>query len=151
MALKVGDKAPELLGINQDGQELHLSDFKGKKIILYFYPKDNTPGCTAEACSFRDGYPSLEKEGYIVIGVSKDSLKSHKGFIEKKELPFQLISDADLKLQEQFGVWQEKKMAGRTYMGTVRTTFIIDENGIIEKVIEKVNTKDSANQILNGK
>lgn len=151
MALKEGDKAPEILGINQDGQELRLSDFKGKKVILYFYPKDNTPGCSAEACSFRDGYQDLLNAGYAVVGVSKDSVKSHKGFIEKKELPFPLISDAELTLQEQFGVWREKKMAGRTYMGTVRTTFVIDENGIIERVIEKVNTKDSANQILNGK
>lgn len=151
MALKAGDKAPETLGINQDGQEVKLSDFKGKKVILYFYPKDNTPGCTAEACSLRDGYQNLSDAGYAVVGVSKDSEKSHKGFIEKKELPFQLISDADLTLQNQFGVWQEKKMAGRTYMGTVRTTFIIDENGVIERVIEKVNTKDAANQILNGK
>lgn len=151
MALKEGDKAPEILGINQDGQELHLSDFKDKKLILYFYPKDNTPGCTAEACSFRDSYQDLLNAGYAVVGVSKDSEKSHKGFIEKKELPFPLISDADLKLQEQFGVWREKKMAGRTYMGTVRTTFVINEDGIIERIIEKVNTKDSANQILNGK
>ncbi|MEG0994262.1 MAG: thioredoxin-dependent thiol peroxidase [Bacteroidales bacterium] len=151
MALKEGDKAPEILGINQDGQEMRLSDFKGKKLVLYFYPKDNTPGCSAEACSLRDGYQELQSAGYAVVGVSKDSEKSHKGFIEKKELPFPLISDADLKLQEQFGVWREKKMAGRVYMGTVRTTFVINEEGIIERVIEKVNTKDSANQILNGK
>lgn len=151
MALKEGDKAPEILGINQDGQEMRLSDFKGKKLVLYFYPKDNTPGCNAEACSLRDGYQELLNAGYAVVGVSKDSEKSHKGFIEKKELPFPLISDADLKLQEQFGVWREKKMAGRVYMGTVRTTFVINEEGIIERVIEKVNTKDSANQILNGK
>ncbi|MEG2181095.1 MAG: thioredoxin-dependent thiol peroxidase [Bacteroidales bacterium] len=151
MALKEGDKAPEILGINQDGQEMRLSDFKGKKLVLYFYPKDNTPGCSAEACSLRDGYQELLNAGYAVVGVSKDSEKSHKGFIEKKELPFPLISDADLKLQEQFGVWREKKMAGRVYMGTVRTTFVINEEGIIERVIEKVNTKDSANQILNGK
>ncbi|MEG1721633.1 MAG: thioredoxin-dependent thiol peroxidase [Bacteroidales bacterium] len=151
MALKEGDKAPEILGNNQDGQEMRLSDFKGKKLVLYFYPKDNTPGCSAEACSLRDGYQELLNAGYAVVGVSKDSEKSHKGFIEKKELPFPLISDADLKLQEQFGVWREKKMAGRVYMGTVRTTFVINEEGIIERVIEKVNTKDSANQILNGK
>ncbi|MEG0949369.1 MAG: thioredoxin-dependent thiol peroxidase [Bacteroidales bacterium] len=151
MALKEGDKAPEILGNNQDGQEMRLSDFKGKKLVLYFYPKDNTPGCSAEACSLRDGYQELQSAGYAVVGVSKDSEKSHKGFIEKKELPFPLISDADLKLQEQFGVWREKKMAGRVYMGTVRTTFVINEEGIIERVIEKVNTKDSANQILNGK
>lgn len=150
MALKTGDQAPDFLGVNQDGREVRLSDFKDKKIILYFYPKDNTPGCSAEACSFRDGYQELQDAGYEVIGVSKDSEKSHQGFITKKELPFQLISDADLKLQEEFGVWQEKKMAGRTYMGTVRTTFIIGKDGKIERVIEKVNTKDSANQVLNG-
>ncbi|MEG1616568.1 MAG: thioredoxin-dependent thiol peroxidase [Bacteroidales bacterium] len=150
MALQVGDKAPEILGVNQDGKEVRLNDFKGKKVILYFYPKDNTPGCTAEACSFRDGYEALQHAGYEVIGVSKDSEKSHRGFIEKKELPFQLISDGELTLQEQFGVWQEKKMAGRTYMGTVRTTFVIGEDGTIERIIEKVNTKDSANQILQG-
>ena len=151
MGLKVGDKAPEILGVDQDGNELTLEQFKGKKIILYFYPKDNTPGCTAEACSLRDGYQELQNAGDEVIGVSKDSQKSHKGFIEKKELPFNLISDPELTLQNQFGVWQEKKFCGKVHMGTVRTTFIIDGNGIIERIIEKVNTKDSANQVLNGK
>ena len=151
MELKVGDKAPQLLGVNQDGKEITLDQFKGKKVILYFYPKDNTPGCSAEACSLRDGYSELQNAGYEVIGVSKDSQKSHRGFIEKKELPFNLISDEELTLQNQFGVWQEKKMCGRAYMGTVRKTFIIDENGIIERVIDKVNTKDSANPVLNGK
>lgn len=151
MALKTGDKAPDILGKNQDGKEVRMSDFKGKKVILYFYPKDNTPGCSAEACSFRDGYADLQSAGYEVIGVSKDSEKSHQGFITKKELPFQLISDGDLTLQEQFGVWQEKKLCGRAYMGTVRTTFIIGEDGTIERIIEKVNTKDAANQILNDK
>ncbi len=151
MALKTGDKAPELLGKDQNGQEVRLSDFKGKKLVLYFYPKDNTPGCSAEACSFRDGYADLQNAGYAVIGVSKDSEKSHQGFIAKKELPFPLISDGDLVLQEQFGVWQEKKMCGRAYMGTVRTTFIIGEDGTIERIIDKVNTKDAANQILNDK
>ena len=148
MALKIGDKAPELLGLDQNGNEIKLSDYKGKKVILYFYPKDNTPGCSSEACSFRDGYQDLKTKGFEVIGVSKDSQKSHRGFIEKKELPFNLISDEDIKLQEEFGVWQEKSMCGKKYMGTVRTTFIINEDGVIENIIEKVNTKDSANQIL---
>ena len=148
MALKIGDKAPELLGLDQNGNEIKLSDYKGKKVILYFYPKDNTPGCSSEACSFRDGYQDLKTKGFEVIGVSKDSQKSHRGFIEKKELPFNLISDEDIKLQEEFGVWQEKSMYGKKYMGTVRTTFIINEEGVIENIIEKVNTKDSANQIL---
>ena len=148
MALKIGDKAPELLGLDQNGNEIKLSDYKGKKVILYFYPKDNTSGCSSEACSFRDGYQDLKTKGFEVIGVSKDSQKSHRGFIEKKELPFNLISDEDIKLQEEFGVWQEKSMYGKKYMGTVRTTFIINEEGVIENIIEKVNTKDSANQIL---
>ena len=148
MALKIGDKAPELLGLDQNGNEIKLSDYKGKKVILYFYPKDNTSGCSSEACSFRDGYQDLKTIGFEVIGVSKDSQKSHRGFIEKKELPFNLISDEDIKLQEEFGVWQEKSMYGKKYMGTVRTTFIINEEGVIENIIEKVNTKDSANQIL---
>ncbi len=149
MALQIGDKAPDYLGKDQDGKDVYLSEYAGKKLALYFYPKDNTPGCTAQACSLRDGYSDLLKAGYEVVGVSKDSEKSHTNFIEKKELPFRLISDADLALQEAFGVWREKKMAGRTYMGTVRTTFIIDENGVIAKVIDKIKTKDAANQILN--
>ena len=151
MALKTGDKAPEILGLDQDGKEIRLSDFTGKKLILYFYPKDNTPGCKAEACSLRDGYQQLKDQGYIVLGVSKDSQKSHKGFIEKNSLPFPLISDENITLQNEFGVWREKTMCGKKSMGTVRTTFIIDENGIIEKIIEKVNTKDAANQILENK
>ncbi len=149
MALQIGDKAPDYLGKDQDGKDVYLSEYAGKKLALYFYPKDNTPGCTAQACSLRDGYSDLLKAGYDVVGVSKDSEKSHTNFIEKKELPFRLITDTDLVLQEAFGVWREKKMAGRTYMGTVRTTFIIDEKGVIEKVIDKVKTKDAANQILN--
>ncbi len=149
MALQIGDKAPEYLGKDQDGKDVYLREYAGKKLALYFYPKDNTPGCTAQACSLRDGYSDLQKAGYEVLGVSKDSEKSHTNFIEKKELPFRLISDADLVLQEAFGVWREKKMAGRTYMGTVRTTFIIDEKGVIEKIIDKIKTKDAANQILN--
>ena len=142
---------PDLLGFDQDGKEVKVSDYKGRKIALYFYPKDNTSGCTAEACSLRDGYDGLKKAGYEIIGVSKDSAKSHRGFIEKQNLPFRLIADTDTTLQQQFGVWAEKKMYGRTYMGTLRHTFLIDENGVIEKVIEKVDTKNHAQQILNEK
>ncbi len=150
MALQVGDKAPEILGINQDGTEIKLSDFTGKKVVLYFYPKDSTPGCTAQACSLRDGYDDLRKAGYEVIGVSADSVSSHQKFIAKQNLPFQLIADTDKKLSEQFGTWGEKSMYGRQYMGMFRTTFIISENGIIERIIspKEVNTKSHARQIL---
>jgi thioredoxin-dependent peroxiredoxin len=150
MALQAGDKAPEVLGVNQDGKALKLSDFAGKKIVLYFYPKDNTPGCTAQACSLRDNYTDLQKAGYEVIGVSADSEKSHLGFIAKQNLPFNLIADTDKVLSEAFGTWGEKSMYGRKYMGMFRTTFIINEAGIIEKVIEpkEVNTKNHAAQIL---
>ena len=142
---------PDLLELDQDGKEVKVSNYKGRKIALYFYPKDNTSGCTAEACSLRDGYDELKKAGYEIIGVSKDSAQSHHGFIEKQNLPFRLIADTDTTLQQQFGVWAEKKMYGRTYMGTLRYTFLIDENGVIEKVIEKVDTKNHAQQILNEK
>lgn len=150
MAIQIGDRAPEVLGKDQNGNEIKLSDFKGKKLALYFYPKDNTSGCTAEACSLRDGYQELRKAGYEVVGVSKDSAKSHQKFIENHELPFNLIADTETTLQQEFGVWAEKSMYGRKYMGTNRTTFIIDENGIVEKVIgpKEVKTKDHANQIL---
>lgn len=148
MALKQGDKAPEILGVDQSGKEIRLSDFAGRKLVLYFYPKDNTPGCTAEACNLRDNYEALQAEGYAVVGVSKDSEVSHRKFIEKQSLPFPLIADTATTLNEAFGVWREKKMAGRTYMGTVRTTFVIDENGVITDVIEKVDTKNHASQIL---
>ncbi|MDR1115401.1 MAG: thioredoxin-dependent thiol peroxidase [Tannerella sp.] len=146
--MKVGDKAPDLLGRDQDDKEVRLGDYKGRKVALYFYPRDNTSGCTAEACSLRDGYHDLRKAGYEIIGVSRDSAKSHKGFIEKNNLPFRLIADTDSKLQKLFGVWAEKSMYGRKYMGTLRQTFLIDENGMIEKIIEKVNTKEHATQIL---
>ncbi len=147
--MKTGDEVPDLLGLDQDGKEVRLSEYKGRKIALYFYPKDNTGGCTAEACSLRDGYEDLREAGYEIIGVSKDSAKSHKGFIEKHNLPFRLIADTENKLQELFGVWAEKSMYGRKYMGTLRQTFLIDENGRVEKIIEKVKTKDHAAQILN--
>ena len=148
--MQVGDKLPERLGLDQNGQEVLLSDFAGKKLVLYFYPKDNTSGCTAEACSLRDGYEQLQQAGYEVIGVSKDSAKSHQGFIAKQNLPFQLIADTETSLQQQLGVWAEKKLYGRTYMGTLRTTFLIDEAGVITHIIgpKEVKTKDHANQIL---
>ena len=151
MALTVGDKAPEILGTDQNGNEIKLSSFNGKKLALYFYPKDSTSGCTAQACSLRDGYEQLKAAGYEVVGVSKDSAKSHQGFINKQSLPFNLIADTDTTLNQAFGVWQEKSMYGRKYMGTARTTFIINEDGIIERIIDskEVNTKDHANQILN--
>lgn len=148
MALKIGDKIPELLGIDADGKEICASDFKGKKLVIYFYPKDNTSGCTAEACSLSNGYDVLLNAGFAVVGVSKDSVASHRKFIDKYSLPFKLIADTDLKLNLVFGVWQEKKMCGRVYMGTVRTTFVTDETGIITHIIKKVDTKNAANQIL---
>ena len=149
MALQVGDKAPEVLGINQDGNEIRLSDFAGKKLVLYFYPKDNTPGCTAQACSLRDEYSELRKKGYQVLGVSADSAASHQKFIQKYDLPFNLISDGDKTLSEQFGTWGEKKLYGKSYMGMLRTTFIIDEKGIIENIIspKEVNTKEHGKQV----
>ena len=128
--MNVGDKAPETLGLNEKGEEIRLSDYKGKKIVLYFYPKDMTSGCTAQACSLRDSYSELRAQGYEVIGVSVNDAKSHQKFIEKNELPFTLIADTDKKLVEQFGVWGEKSMYGRKYMGTFRTTFIINEIGV---------------------
>ncbi len=150
MALQIGDKALEILGTNQNGKEIKLSDYKGKKLVLYFYPKDNTSGCTAEACSFRDEYADLRKAGYEVVGVSVDNEKSHQKFIDKNQLPFDLIADTDKNLVEQFGVWAEKSMYGRKYMGTLRTTFIIDENGIIEKIIlpKEIKTSTHGKQIL---
>lgn len=149
--MKIGDKIPEILGINAEGAEVKASDFAGKKLAIYFYPKDNTPGCTAEACSLRDGYAELRVAGFEVIGISKDSAASHQKFAAKHELPFTLIADTDLRMNEAFGVWQLKKMCGRESMGTVRTTFLTDENGVITDIINKVNTKDSARQILDLK
>ena len=150
MALEIGDKIPELLGIDQGGKEIKASDYAGKKLILYFYPKDNTPGCTAQACSLKDGNVELLKAGYQILGVSVDSEASHQKFIKKFNLPFPLIADTDKKLVEEFGVWQEKTMMGRKYMGTVRTTFVVAEKGeILHKISGRaVNTKEHADQIL---
>jgi thioredoxin-dependent peroxiredoxin len=148
MSLEVGNAAPDFEAKDQDGNLIRLSDLKGKKVILYFYPKDNTPGCTAQACNLRDNYEALQNAGYVVLGISSDSEKSHKKFIEKQNLPFPLLADVDLKVHEAYGTWVEKSMYGRTYMGTARTTFIIDEEGKIEEIIDKVKTKEHTNQIL---
>jgi len=148
MTLKIGDKAPDFSVNDQHGNPVKLSDLQGKKVILYFYPKDDTPGCTAEACSLRDNYSALQKAGYVVLGVSSDDEKSHQKFIKKYELPFTLLADSDKQIHEKYGTWVEKSMYGRKYMGTARTTFIIDEKGIISEIIEKVNTKEHASQIL---
>ena len=146
--LKEGEKAPDFTAKDQNGNTVSLSDYKDKTIILYFYPKDDTPGCTAEACDFRDNYQSLQGKGYQVIGVSTDDEKSHKKFETKYSLPFPLIADADKQIVEAYDVWKEKSMYGKTYMGTARTTFIIDGDGIIKKIIEKVDTKNSSQQVL---
>jgi len=146
--LKEGMNAPGFSGINQAGELISLSDFKGKKVVLYFYPKDNTSGCTAEACNLNDNYHSFLEKGYEVIGVSPDNEASHRKFIDKYQLRFNLIADTEKKILEAYGVWAEKKMYGRTYMGVLRTTFIIDEQGVIESIISKVNTKNHAAQIL---
>lgn len=148
MSLQTGDKAPDFEAKNQAGETVRLSDFQGKKVALYFYPKDNTPGCTAQACNLRDNYTNLQKEGYEVIGVSTDSVSSHQKFAEKQNLPFTLVADEDKSINEAYGVWKEKSMYGRKYMGTARTTFIIDEEGTITDIIEKVKTKDHTAQIL---
>ena len=148
--MNIGDKAPEILGLNENGEEIRLSNYQGEKIVLYFYPKDSTSGCTAQACNLRDNYTELCQAGYEVIGVSVDDAKSHQKFIAKNELPFTLIADTDKKLVEQFGVWGEKSMYGRKYIGTFRTTFIINEEGIIERIIlpKQVKTKEHSKQIL---
>jgi len=146
--LKVGDKAPALSGTDQHGKPVSLADFKGKKLVLYFYPKDDTPGCTAEACNLRDNYAAIKKAGYEILGVSVDDAKKHTKFIAKYDLPFSLLADTEKKTVEDYGVWIEKSMYGRKYMGVNRVTFIIDENGVIEKIIDKVDTKDHTAQIL---
>ncbi len=150
--MNIGDKVPEILGHDQDGNEVKLSNFKGKKLVLYFYPKDSTPGCTNEACNLRDNYQRFLDNGYAVVGVSVQDAKSHKKFIEKNNLPFPLIADTEKALNNMFGVWGEKSMCGRKYMGTFRTTFIIDEEGKVERIItpKEIKVKNHANQILKG-
>ena len=146
--LEIGAKAPEITAKNQHGETVKLADFLGKKVILYFYPKDNTPGCTTEACNFRDNYQFLLGKGFEVLGVSIDSEQSHQKFISKFELPFNLLADEDQKIVNDYGVWVEKNMYGKKYMGTARTTFVIDEKGIIEHIIKKVDNKNASQQIL---
>lgn len=148
--MEIGERLPETLGKDQDGNEIKLSDFKGKKLVLYVYPKDMTPGCTNQACNLRDNYDKFLSKGYAVVGVSIQDEKSHKKFIEKYQLPFPLIADTDLKLVTALGVYGEKKMYGRTYMGTFRTTFITDENGVIEQIFRprQIKVKEHAAQIL---
>jgi len=146
--IKEGMKAPGFEGIDQNGKEIKLEDFKGKKVVFIFLSKDNTPGCTAEACNLRDNQDSFLRNGFVVIGVSPDSEKSHKGFAGKFSLPFPLIADTSKKILNDYGVWGEKKMYGRSFMGVIRTTFIIDEKGIIEKIITKVDTSEHTKQIF---
>lgn len=146
--LKEGDIAPKFTAKDQNGNAVSLSDFSGKDVILYFYPKDDTPGCTAEACNFRDNYQSLQQQGFAVIGVSTDDEKSHQKFVNKYQLPFTLISDTDKEIVEAYGVWIEKNMYGKKYMGTARKTFIIDKDGVIKKIIDKVDTAASSQQVL---
>lgn len=149
MDLKAGDKAPDFTTTDQDGNPVKLSALRGRKVVLYFYPRDMTPGCTAEACNLRDNYRALTRAGYEVLGISTDSEKSHQKFIAREGLPFRLLSDPDKSVHNLYGTWVEKSLYGRKYMGTARKTFVIDEKGIIEQVIDKVNTKDHAAQILN--
>jgi peroxiredoxin Q/BCP len=146
--LTEGNPAPDFTATDQDGNLIKLNELKGKKIILYFYPKDDTPGCTAEACSLRDNYSFLKEKGYNIIGVSPDKTASHHKFIDKYKLPFPLIPDVEKTILNAYGVWGPKKMLGKTYDGVLRTTFVIDENGIIQKIITKVDTKDHAGQLV---
>ena len=146
--LKIGDKAPDFTAKDQDGKQITLSSYKGKKVILYFYPKDQTPGCTAEACNLRDNITTLSGEGYEVLGVSTDDEASHKEFQQKYNLPFSLVADTDKSINEKYGVWVEKERDGKKFMGTARVTFIIDEKGVITNIIDKVDTKEHASQIL---
>ena len=148
MKLSIGDKSPNFKGVLQNGKEISLAGLKGNKFILYFYPKNNTSGCTAQACNLRDNHSILKKQGYIILGISSDSEVSHQKFIDKHDLPFDLIADTDKSIHELFGTWIEKSMYGRKYMGTVRTTFVIDENGTISDIIKKVKTKEHTAQLL---
>jgi peroxiredoxin Q/BCP len=147
--LKVGDKAPDFNITDQNGKVHNITDYKGKKVILYFYPKDLTPGCTVQSCDLKDNYETLKKDGFEVIGVSADDEKKHQRFIAKHKLPFNLLADTNREVLHKYGVWGEKKFMGRTYNGIHRTTFIIDENGIIVQIINKVKTKNHTQQILN--
>jgi len=146
--LNIGDKAPDFVGFDQDGNSIKLSDFAGSKLILYFYPKDNTPGCTNEACNLRDNYQMWMEKGYKIIGVSPDSQASHQKFIAKHDLPFPLIADTGKKIIKDYGAWGPKKLYGREYEGLLRSTFVINEEGVVEQVFMKVKTKDHTNQIL---
>jgi len=146
--IKEGAKAPQFKGVDQHGNTVSIADFKGKKLVLYFYPKDDTPGCTAQACNLRDNYKALLKKGLQVLGVSVDSVKSHEKFIEKYDLPFSLIADEDKKIVDKYNLWGQKKFMGRTYMGTTRTTFLIDEAGMVRFIIEKPDTKNHTMEIL---
>lgn len=148
MELKAGMKAPAFAVNDENGNTIKLSDLAGKKVVLYFYPKDMTPGCTAESCNLRDNYRALQKQGYEVLGVSTDNEKSHQKFIAKEKLPFSLLADVDKKMHDAYGTWVEKSMYGRKYMGTARKTFIINEKGIIDEIIDKVDTKNHTEQIL---
>ncbi len=143
-----GSKAPAFKSTNEKGESVSLADYKGKKLVLYFYPKDDTSGCTAEACDLRDNYKMFQKKGYEILGVSPDGIPKHQKFIAKYELPFSLLADEDHSVAEAYGVWGEKSMYGKKYLGILRTTFVIDEKGIIQKVIEKVDTKNHSSQIL---
>ena len=148
ITLKEGDKAPAFKSKNEKGEKVSLADYKGKKLVLYFYPKDSTPGCTSEACDLRDNYHSFQAQGYEILGVSPDSETSHQKFIAKYELPFSLLADLDHSIAEAYGVWDEKSMYGRKYMGILRSTFVIGSTGKIEKIIEKVDTKKHSAQLL---
>ena len=149
MELNIGNKAPTFVGKDQNGNSIQLLNYQGKKVVLYFYPKDNTPGCTAQSCNLRDNYNLLLKKGYIVLGISTDNEKSHQKFIDKFNLPFPLIADTDKSIHKLFGAWQEKKLFGKKYMGTVRITYIINEKGYIDDIIKNVKTKNHTAQIIN--
>ena len=146
--LKEGDLAPAIKALDENGEEITLEEYRGKKVVLYFYPKDNTPGCTAEACDLRDNYSQFIEQGFEIIGVSADSEKSHSKFKSKYRLPFRLISDVDRKVLQDYGAWGKKKLYGKSFLGVIRKTFIINEDGFVEKIIEKVKTKEHSKQIF---
>jgi peroxiredoxin Q/BCP len=149
MNLKPGDKAPDFEVLNESGQSVKLSDYKGQKLVLFFYPRDSTPTCTVEACNLRDNYQVFKDQGYEILGISTDNGTSHQKFIDKHQLPYSLLADTNKTINKAYGTWVEKSMYGRKYMGTARVTFVIDENGLIENIIEKVNAKTHTDQILN--